>query len=160
MDPTPRDPQPACSSDPESPEPRYRGFDRRKRPTPRFSKYAVVGGRRRAIRRADEREGGFVDLYSPALLCALGWIVLLNLADTFFTLVHLQAGGIELNPVADMLLRTGRIGFVLWKSALIGVALLILCVHKNFILARVGIWTAAGTYTLLVLYHLALFRAH
>jgi hypothetical protein len=49
---------------------------------------------------------------------------------------------------------------VLSKSLLIGLALLVLCVHKNFFLARAGLWTAAGTYTALVGYHLTLFALH
>lgn len=82
----------------------------------------------------------------------------MNLADSYFTLVHLQAGGVELNPVADALLKTGRIGFVLSKSVLIGVALVVLCVHKNFWMARLGLVLSAGIYSLLVLYHLSLFQ--
>jgi len=82
----------------------------------------------------------------------------MNVGDSFFTLVHLQAGGIELNPIAERLLQTGRLGFVLWKSLLIGVALFVLALHKNFRLARIGIWVAAASYTLLVSYHLVLFR--
>ena len=91
------------------------------------------------------------------LAARLAWIALMNVADSFFTLVHLQGGGRELNPFADLLLGTGRRGFVVAKCALISLALVVLCVHKNFALARVGLWAAAGCYTLLVLYHLTLF---
>lgn len=135
-----------------------RGPDRRRRATPRFSRYSFLGGRRRDIRRGNEVEGTYVDLYGPYLLIALLWVALMNVGDSFFTLVHLQAGGIELNPIAERLLQTGRFGFVMWKSLLIGVALFVLALHKNFRLARVGIWVAAASYTLLVSYHLVLFR--
>ena len=37
-------------------------------------------------------------------------------------------------------------------------ALVVLCLHKNFWLSRIGLWGAAGVYTLLVAYHLSLFR--
>jgi hypothetical protein len=60
--------------------------------------------------------------------------------------------------VARALLQTGRWNFVFTKSILIGLALVVLAVHKNFHLARIGLWTAAGTYTGLVAYHLLLFR--
>lgn len=136
----------------------FRGPDRRRRPTPRFSRYALWGGRRRHVRRTDEREGAFVDLFEWPLLLLAGWVALMNSADSFFTLHHLQAGGIELNPIADGLLRLGREDFVLWKSALIAGALLVLCVHKNFALARLGLAAATVTYTLLVVYHLWLLR--
>jgi Domain of unknown function (DUF5658) len=133
-------------------------FDRRQRPTPRFSAFALLGGRRRQARRSTERSGSFVDLYSRRLWALLLWVAAMNLADSYFTLVHLQAGGVELNPVADALLRTGRIGFVLSKSVLIGVALVVLCVHKNFLMARLGLFLSAAIYTALVAYHLSLFQ--
>ncbi len=146
-------PPPALASDRPA-----RGADRRRRATPRFSRYSFVGGRRRDIRRGHEQEGTYVDLYGPQLLIALLWVALMNVGDSFFTLVHLQAGGIELNPIAERLLQTGRFGFVFWKCLLIGVALFVLALHKNFRLARIGIWVAAASYTLLVSYHLVLFR--
>lgn len=141
---------PAASAEP------YRGPDRRKRPTPRFSRYTLFGGRRRRGRRDGEDEGSFVDQYSGRLVAIMVWIALMNAGDSFFTLLHLQAGGIELNPVADAMLETGRIGFVSLKSLLITVPLIVLTLHKNFPLARIGIWTAAGAYTALLAYHLTL----
>jgi hypothetical protein len=135
-----------------------RGPDRRRQPTPRFSRYTFWGGRRKATRRGDDGEGTFVDVHGGRLFLLVLWIALMNVGDSFFTLVHLQAGGVELNPVARVLLTTGRWNFVFVKSILIGLALIVLAVHKNFHLARVGLWTAAGTYTCLVAYHLLLFR--
>jgi hypothetical protein len=85
------------------------------------------------------------------------WVALMNTGDSYFTLVHLQSGGIELNPFAQMLLRTGRFGFVIAKGLMITLAVLVLIQHKNFWLARVGLWIAAGAYTVLNLYHLSLF---
>jgi hypothetical protein len=143
---------------PLDPEFTYRGPDRRRAPTPRFSRYALWGGRRREARRREEREGSFVDRYGRRVVLLVMWVALMNIGDSFFTLVHLQAGGVELNPVAKLLLTTGRWNFVFVKSILIALALLVLAVHKNFHLARIGLWTAAGTYTCLVGYHLLLFR--
>jgi hypothetical protein len=147
------------SAEPTAPRlPVDRGRDRRTRPTPRLSRYTFFGGRRRGPRRGREREGSFVDLYGTRLFALVLWVALMNVADSFFTLVHLQQGGVEANPVAEALLLTGRAPFVLLKSGLIALALLVLCVHKNFQLARIGLWIAAGAYTLLFLYHLFLFR--
>lgn len=136
--------------------PFYRGPDRRQRPTPRFSRFTLFGGRRRRARRAGENDGTFVDQYSGRLLAIMLWIAVMNAGDSFFTLLHLQAGGIELNPVAEAMLGTGRVGFVLLKSLLITVPLIVLTLHKNFPLARIGIWVAANAYTVLLGYHLAL----
>ncbi|MBL8862403.1 MAG: hypothetical protein JNK02_10370 [Planctomycetes bacterium] len=134
-----------------------RGPDRRRARTPRFSRYTWLGGRRRRVRRVEEREGSFVDVYEPSLLVAILWIALMNAGDSFFTLVHLQNGGTEVNPVAAALLETGRTGFVVLKSTVIAAALCVLVIHKNFQLARFGLWTAAAAYTLLFGYHLWLF---
>lgn len=135
-----------------------RGADRRQQPTPRFSKYTFGKGQRRAMRRDWEREGSYVDRYGLGILLAAIWVALMNTGDSFFTLVHLQSGGIELNPFAQELLRTGRHGFVAAKGLMITLALLVLVQHKNFWLARVGLWIAAGAYTALNLYHLSLFE--
>lgn len=133
------------------------GPDRRTRPTPRFSRYTLRGGRRRSARRQSEGQNAFVDLYGTKLLLLLLWVALMNVADSFFTLVHLQAGGTEVNPFAALLLSTGLASFVVLKTGLIALALLVLCVHKNFHLARIGLWISAVAYTLLCAYHLSLF---
>lgn len=135
-----------------------RGPDRRLEETPRFSPWSWWGGRRRDVRREEEREGSFVDVHGIRLWMVVLWVALMNVGDSYFTLVHLQAGGVEMNPVAQGLLGMGRFAFVFLKSVLIGVALVVLAVHKNFYLARVGVYVSAGTYTLLVIYHLLLFR--
>lgn len=134
-----------------------RGPDRRTRKTPRFSRFSFRGGRRGGPRRDEEAEGSFVDVYDSRVLFALLWVALMNAGDSFFTLVHLQNGGTEVNPVAGLLLETGRTGFVVLKSTVIATALCVLCIHKNFHLARFGLWTAAVAYTLLFGYHLLLF---
>lgn len=136
---------------------RRRQPDRRATPTPRLSRYSLFGGRRRGPQREEEREGAYIDVYSPWVLGWVLWVALMNIGDSFFTLVHLQAGGVEVNPVAAALLRTGRFGFVFSKALLIGMALLVLTLHKNFQLARVGLWVSTAAYTVLVIYHLTLF---
>ena len=143
--------------DPTSAHVRRQRADRRRNPTPRLSRYSLHGGRRRSVQRVEEREGAFVDLYSPWVLFWVTWVALMNIGDSFFTLVHLQAGGVEVNPVAAAMLRTGRFGFVFIKAALIGAALLVLTLHKNFQLARWGLWVSTAAYTALVIYHLTLF---
>jgi hypothetical protein len=133
----------------------HRGPDRRARPTPRLSRYSFLGGRRHVVV-GEEREGSYVDIYGTGLFATIAWVSLMNVADSFFTLYHLQAGGIELNPIAQGLLNLGRVEFVLWKSVMISLALLVLCVHKNFGLARWGLVAATATYTALFGWHLYL----
>lgn len=134
-----------------------RGRDRRRKPTPRFSRFSLRGGRRMDVRRTVERDGTYVDRYGSVMLAVVLWVSLMNLGDSFFTIRHLQHGGIELNPIAQELLKTGKAGFVLWKGLLIGTALMVLTLHKNFTLARMGLWLSAGGYTVLCMYHLYLY---
>lgn len=132
--------------------------DRRIAPTPRFSRFSIAGGRRSSVQRGEEFEGSYVDLYSSWVLFWVLWVALMNIGDSFFTLVHLQAGGVEVNPVAAEMLKTGRFGFVFIKAVMIGAALMVLTLHKNFQLARVGLWLSTAAYTALVIYHLTLFE--
>jgi Domain of unknown function (DUF5658) len=141
-------------SEPSSYDPTVHG-DRRQRPTPPFSRYSLFGGRR-----ASSSADTFTDLYSPAVLAVLLGICALNLLDAFFTLVYLQRGGSEANPIADAMLRKSPTFFVFWKTFVLGNALAILCLHKNFRRARAGIVVGAGIYVLLILYHLFLFFRH
>jgi Domain of unknown function (DUF5658) len=131
-----------------------RQTDRRRQATPRISRYSFVGGRRRGARRVGEDVHAFVDQYGQRMWALLAWVALMNACDSFFTLLHLQDGAIELNPVAGWMLSTGRVGFVLLKSILITLPLVVLCLHKNFPLARLGLWLAAAVYTALVAYHI------
>lgn len=131
-----------------------RGPDRRQHATPRLSRYSFMGGRRRGARREGEELHSFVDQYGQRMWALLAWVALMNACDSFFTLLHLQDGAIELNPVAGWMLTTGRVGFVLLKSILITLPLVVLCLHKNFPLARMGLWLAACVYTALVAYHI------
>jgi len=133
--------------EPEDPGPT--GNERRQRPTPRLSRFSFLGGRRRQA-----GPGEFVDQYGAWMWALLAWVALMNVADSFFTLWHLQEGAIELNPFAALLLRTGRFGFVLSKALLITVPLVVLCIHKNFRLARLGLWVATAAYTVLTIYHI------
>ena len=130
--------------------------DRRRQPTPRFSRYTFFGGRRRTVRRAEEREGSYVDRYRFMVVLLVGWVALMNVGDSFFTLLHLQSGGIELNPVAAALHPSGRLGFVHSKSLMIAGARVVLVLHKNFWMARLGLWVSALGYTALNLYHVSL----
>jgi hypothetical protein len=122
-----------------------------------FSRYSFLGGRRRGIRREDEREGAFVDLYGPGILAIVLLVVGLNIFDSFFTLVYLQRGGLEANPIVQLLLDQGMATFVLVKNLVIGFALCMLCVCKNFSYARLGLQIAIWVYSLLAVYHIFLY---
>ena len=55
------------------------------------------------------------------------------------------------------LLGHGHSVFVFFKCLVVGVWLLILTVHKNFKLARWGLWALLAFYSLLLCYHVFLY---
>lgn len=153
--PTNSGPAPVPQSVPAVPE--RRGPDRRKRPTPMFSRYTIFGGRRAADRRSPNAEGQFVDRYDSSFFLFLAAIALFNLFDCFFTLVQIERGAEELNPFAQMLIDKGPSVFVLTKSLGVGLIICFLCLHKNFKLARYTLWFAFAMYLGIFIYHLVLY---
>lgn len=117
-----------------SPERRNRPERRRTGFTSMF--YALVSSRRRDPRRDDEPVAYYTDWYSvPLFLLAVG-IVLLCVADAFFTLQLISLGGSELNPFMAYLLDKGLYFFVGIKMALTVAAIIVLVMHQRFAFFR------------------------
>ncbi|MCC7063883.1 MAG: hypothetical protein IT456_13835 [Planctomycetes bacterium] len=137
---------------------RRMGGDRRRRPTPMLSRYAVFGGRRRTVRRAEERDGAFVDVHGPRLLLMVLAIVALNLLDAWFTLLFLSHGGKEMNPFVQGILDLGGHPwpFLVFKTIGIGFCCAFLTLTKNFRPARIGLWFVFVGYAVLLGWHLYL----
>lgn len=134
---------------------RRSGSDRRHRPTPFWS--AFLGPRRRhGGRRHGETDRTYVDRFTRRDVVLVIAILVLNVLDALFTLVWVQRGGSEGNPLMAWILELGSSAFLIQKTFVVGLWLLLLVVHKNFRLARLGLWALAGIYSLLILYHLAL----
>jgi len=130
--------------------------DRRQKPT---SPWAIFFGlkRRQRGRRKGEEQNSFVDVYRKRDMGLLVAILVLNLLDAAFTLVHIQRGGREANPFMEPLLNDGDIAsFLFQKSAVVGSLLLVLVVHKNFTIARRSMWLIFMGYLALFAYHIAL----
>jgi hypothetical protein len=135
---------------------RRRSPDRRHGPTPFWS--AFSGRRRRRHgRRVGEGHDIYVDAFHRSDVLILVGIFVLNIFDALFTLIWLQRGGAEANPVMARLLELGGDhAFLIQKCFVVGVWLLILVVHKNFRIARLGLWCMLALYSLLILFHFAL----
>ena len=123
-----------------------------------FGRHAFFGGRRRTVRRSEEREGAFVDVHGPRLFLLIVSIIGLNLLDAWFTLLFLSHGGKELNPVVQAVLDLGGHPwpFLLFKTFGIGCACGFLALTKNFRPARIGLWIVFVGYSLLLGWHLYL----
>ena len=77
--------------------------DRRIKATRPLSRYSLVG-RREKNRRLGEDKNYYVDRYEPKYLVLVISILLLCLMDALLTLVLLNHGGVELNPVMAVLI--------------------------------------------------------
>jgi hypothetical protein len=129
--------------------------DRRARPTSMRS--TLLGlSRRRAGRRAGERDGIYVDRFHRSDVLLVLAVFTLNIMDAGFTMAWLQRGGSEGNPLMARLLDLGHTAFLIEKCFVVGVWLLVLLVHKNFRVARIGLRALLVIYGLLFAYHVAL----
>ncbi len=130
--------------------------DRRGRPT-RFWDSFTGKRQRRGGRRSRDRDELYVDRYTRRDTALLVSIFVLNIADAVFTLEWLGRGGTEGNPLMAHLIQLGSSAFLIQKIALPAFWLMLLTIHKNFRLARNGMWALFGAYGALALYHLLLF---
>ena len=65
-------------------------------------------------------------------------------------------GGREANPLMNWLLSFGDSAFLVQKCVVVGIWLIILTVHKNFRIARIGLWSLFALYTGVLIYHFVL----
>ena len=128
--------------------------DRRTRPTRGWDSF--FHRRRRTGRRRGENEDIYVDVFRKRDVALLLGIFVLNILDAFFTLRWLQMGGGEGNPLMDQLIKTSDLLFLFQKCVVVGLWLVILMAHKNFRIARLGLWAAFVLYVFILIYHFVL----
>jgi hypothetical protein len=122
--------------------------------------HGAFGGRRVAVRRSSTTRV-YVDRYHPSLVYASFGIVLLCCADAYFTLMLLQQGASEMNPMMDALIQRNVQTFLNVKILWTCIAVVFLLLHKNFVLfnllstARV-IYALFAAYAVLIAYEIAL----
>jgi hypothetical protein len=130
--------------------------DRRTQPTPIFSRYWLKG-RRRGARRDGEGSNIYVDKYSITEVLLVFGILVLSVLDMYFTLVHLDAGGTEANPVMAAFLEWG--GYPLFKFVKLATTFLglgILLVHVRFKKVRTLLGFAFLIYFGVFIFHIYL----
>ena len=133
--------------------------DRRKCPTPLFSRYTFFGGRRKCVRREKEKKVCiYVDLYSTRLLILLISLLLLSCVDAYLTLELIGKGHVvEANPIMAFFLDYGETPFTVVKFVITAFCLIILCLFKNVKVARICLPFAVKMYILVVAYEFYLF---
>ena len=94
------------------------GADRRKNQNKRL-KYILFKGRRERVRRDEDRTRVIIfDRYTPKLFLAIAVILMLSILDALFTLILIENGSSELNPVMAYFLQHGLLPFIAAKYIL------------------------------------------
>jgi hypothetical protein len=114
---------------------RRSGIDRRGRN--RLTLRSLLwGGRREDIRRReDRRKWTYVDRYQQSLFGVIVIILFLSVIDAILTLLLINHGAMEINPVMAFYLGLGPYPFLLVKYALTSVGLVILLVFRGRFIA-------------------------
>jgi hypothetical protein len=105
-------------------------------------KYLFFNGRRERFRREEDREKiFFFDRYTPKLFAAIIAILMLSIFDALLTLILIDSGSSELNPVMAYFLGHGLLPFFVAKYFLTSMGVFILLIFKNIFLTRVKMHT-------------------
>lgn len=140
-----------------------RGFDlrtvedRRRQPTPAISRFTIWGRRKTFRRKEDQGRGGYVDRYHPGLLILLTLAVGLTVLDALFTMMILDDGGWEINPVVRSVIQLYGERFWIWKFVIVSIPLTLLCVHSKFRLVIPAILGITTVNVIVILYQIFLY---
>ena len=119
---------------------RRSGQERRKSQK-RWHKFLLFGGNRQMVRRVnDRRRINLLDRYKPTLLFSFMTVLCLSLIDGTLTLILVEQGAQELNPVMRYYLAHGPATFLMTKYGVTALALFVLVVLHNNIVSghRIG----------------------
>jgi hypothetical protein len=125
-----------------------------------LSRHTLAGRRMLLRRREDRARGGYVDRYGSGLLLLLVVLLALNALDALFTLFILDCGGREINPFMGTLIAYFGERFWIGKFAIVGAAVVVLCLHSQFPRVKGVLWALTLIYGGVVLYqvYLIIFR--
>jgi hypothetical protein len=115
--------------------------DRRKQMRPLLSRYTFFGGRRKTIRRKeDKKKHVLVDHYGLQLFITLLSLFILSVLDAYLTLELVKANiATEVNPILALYLEHSSVTFLLEKFLFTLVAVFIFCVGNHFSITRISL---------------------
>jgi hypothetical protein len=94
--------------------------------------------------------------YSPDLLIAVTLIVGLNVLDAFFTMIILDQGGREFNPLVGAAMEAWGENFWIWKFVMVSSNIVLLCLCSHLRYVKASIFGICFLYTILVMYQIVL----
>ncbi len=104
----------------------------------------------------DQEKGGYVDRYGSGLFFLIVMIAGLNVIDALLTMMILENGGWELNPIVRSVIHVYGDKFWIWKFAIVSVSLILLCLHSKFRLATHVILGVGMIYIAAILFQILL----
>ena len=133
--------------------------DRRQRPTTWWTSLRFHG-RRHGARRSGEGHNTYVDRPRRRVTVLVCIITVFSVLDALFTLLYINRGGGEANPVMVFAIQLGPTMFLLIKMGLTGLGVTILALHQNFRAGLRGLYGISCLYLLLLGYHGVLWLWH
>jgi Domain of unknown function (DUF5658) len=130
--------------------------DRRRHPTDGLSRFSFRGRRRNFRRENDRGKGGYVDRYGPGLLFLLVLILGLSVLDAILTMMILEGGGWEVNPVVRSAIHLYGDKFWIWKFITVSIPLILLCLHSKFRRVMLVLYGISAIYIAVVLFQVLL----
>jgi hypothetical protein len=121
-----------------------------------LSRFTLKGRRRNFRRKEDQERGGYVDRYASGLLFLIVLIAGLNILDALFTMMILEDGGLEINPIVHNAIQIYGDRFWIWKFLMVSVPLILLCLHNKFRLAIPALLGISAVYMTVVLFQIFL----
>jgi hypothetical protein len=117
------------------------GNDRRQNVKAWF-KYFLINGRRESARREEDRARSFFfDRYNQRMFAAITAILMLSIFDALLTLILIERGASELNPVMAHFLEYGPLPFIISKYLLTSFGVVILLIFKNVFINKINMYT-------------------
>ena len=90
---------------------------------------------------------------SPRVVKLVVFVLVCSALDALFTLIHIQYGGTEANPIMAMALDFGPASFVRAKMGLTGLGAILLASYEHLRLGLACLYLIAIVYAGLLLYH-------
>ena len=141
-----------------NPEPITASNERREQRLERRSQPTLLGslrfhGRRQGARRLGEGYDTYVDRPTRRVVLLVGIITGCSILDALLTLLYIERGGGEANPVMALAIDSSLTAFVGLKMLLTFFGVSLLALHQNFRLGLRGLHVMTIIYLSLLVYH-------
>ena len=129
--------------------------DRRARPTTLWNALRLQG-RRMGFRRAGEGHHTYIDGLAWRVIGLTAFVFVGSILDALLTLLYVQGGGGEANPLMRLALVHSPTLFLTLKVGITGAAVWLLAAHQQWPLAVRGLYGLTLGYGAVLVYHLVL----